>query len=88
MHAPYVPLLVSRGYAVFHPNTRGSGGRGQKFAGAVVGDMGGADAQDILSGIDALVVQGLADPDRTPTVGSAMVDGAVTRSRSARSSGL
>ncbi|MCX4850691.1 S9 family peptidase [Streptomyces sp. NBC_00893] len=69
MHAPYVSLLVSRGYAVFHPAPRGSGGRGQKFAGAVVGDMGGADAQDILSGIDALVVRGLADPDRIGLIG-------------------
>ncbi|MFH8553797.1 prolyl oligopeptidase family serine peptidase [Streptomyces celluloflavus] len=69
MHAPYVPLLVSRGYAVFHPNPRGSGGRGQEFAGAVVGDMGGADALDILSGIDALVERGLADPDRIGLIG-------------------
>ncbi|MGH3482659.1 MAG: prolyl oligopeptidase family serine peptidase [Nocardioidaceae bacterium] len=64
MRAPAVPLLVSRGYAVFHPNPRGSGGRGQEFAAAVVGDMGGADAQDILSGIDALVERGVADPAR------------------------
>src|SRR6266851_5409433 len=34
-----VPLLVSRGYAVLLPNPRGSSGRGQEFAAAVVGDM-------------------------------------------------
>src|SRR6204780_4255816 len=55
MHGYAVPLLVSRGYAVLHPNPRGSSGRGQQFAAAVVGDMGGADTHDYLSGIDAMV---------------------------------
>ncbi len=64
-----IPLLVSRGYAVFQPNPRGSGGRGRKFAEMVVGDMGGADALDILAGIDALVSGGIADPDRIGVTG-------------------
>jgi dipeptidyl aminopeptidase/acylaminoacyl peptidase len=64
-----VPLLVSRGYAVLHPNPRGSSGRGQEFAAAVVGDMGGADTYDYLSGIDAMVERGIADPDRIGTMG-------------------
>ncbi len=57
-------LLLSRGYAIFAPNPRGSTGRGQDFAGAVVGDMGGADAQDLLAGLDRLVADGVADPER------------------------
>jgi dipeptidyl aminopeptidase/acylaminoacyl peptidase len=65
----YTPLLVSRGYAVLHPNPRGSGGRGQEFARAVFGDMGGADTYDYLSGIDALVERGVADPDRIGVMG-------------------
>ncbi len=64
-----VPLLVSRGYAVLHPNPRGSSGRGQEFAAAVVGDMGGADTFDYLSGIDAMVERGIADPARIGTMG-------------------
>ena len=64
-----VPLLVSRGYAVLHPNPRGSSGRGQEFAGAVVGDMGGADTHDYLSGIDAMVERGIADPAHIGTMG-------------------
>jgi dipeptidyl aminopeptidase/acylaminoacyl peptidase len=64
-----VPLLVSRGYAVLHPNPRGSSGRGQDFAAAVVGDMGGADTHDYLSGIDAMVERGIADPERIGTMG-------------------
>jgi dipeptidyl aminopeptidase/acylaminoacyl peptidase len=64
-----VPLLVSRGYAVLHPNPRGSSGRGQEFAAAVVGDMGGADTYDYLSGIDAMIERGIADPARIGTMG-------------------
>lgn len=62
-------LLVARGYAVLEPNPRGSYGRGRKFAELVVGDMGGADAHDILAGIDALVERGVADPDRVGITG-------------------
>jgi dipeptidyl aminopeptidase/acylaminoacyl peptidase len=64
-----VPLLVSRGYAVLLPNPRGSSGRGQEFAAAVVGDMGGADTYDYLSGIDAMIQRGIADPARIGTMG-------------------
>ncbi|MEV0266214.1 S9 family peptidase [Streptomyces sp. NPDC050617] len=66
---PWVPLLVSRGYAVLNPNPRGSVGRGQEFAGRVVGDMGGADTADLLSGIDHLVERGLVDPARVGLIG-------------------
>ena len=64
-----VPLLVSRGYAVLLPNPRGSSGRGQEFAAAVIGDMGGADTYDYLSGIDAMIERGIADPARIGTMG-------------------
>ena len=64
-----VPLLVSRGYAVLLPNPRGSSGRGQEFAAAVVGDMGGADTHDYLSGIDAMIERGIADPAWIGTMG-------------------
>jgi dipeptidyl aminopeptidase/acylaminoacyl peptidase len=69
MHDHAVPLLVSRGYAVLLPNPRGSSGRGQEFAAAVVGDMGGADTRDYLSGIDAMIERGIADPARIGTMG-------------------
>ncbi len=69
MRSPWVPLLVSRGYAVLNPNPRGSGGRGQAFAGLVVGDMGGADAQDIIAGIDALADRRVIDPARVGLIG-------------------
>jgi dipeptidyl aminopeptidase/acylaminoacyl peptidase len=65
----YTPLLVSRGYAVLHPNPRGSSGRGQDFMDMVVGDMGGTDADDLLAGLDALVDRGIADPQRLGVTG-------------------
>ena len=69
MHDYAVPLLVSRGDAVLLPNPRGSAGRGQEFAAKVVGDMGGAGTHDYLSGIDAMIERGIADPARIGTMG-------------------
>jgi dipeptidyl aminopeptidase/acylaminoacyl peptidase len=62
-------MLLKRGYAIFHPNPRGSAGRGQDFASQVVGDLGGADTGDYLSGLDYLVEQGIADPRRLGVIG-------------------
>jgi dipeptidyl aminopeptidase/acylaminoacyl peptidase len=65
----HTTTLVARGYAVFRPNPRGSAGRGAAFAEAVLGDMGGADVQDIESGIDQLVTDGVVDPERVGVLG-------------------
>ncbi|GAA4572393.1 S9 family peptidase [Micromonospora coerulea] len=65
----HTTTLVARGYAVFRPNPRGSAGRGAVFAEAVLGDMGGADVQDIESGIDQLVTDGVVDPERVGILG-------------------
>jgi dipeptidyl aminopeptidase/acylaminoacyl peptidase len=62
-------MLLDRGYAVFLPNPRGSSGRGTDFARHVVGDMGGADTYDYLSGLDHLVKKGIADPKRLGVTG-------------------
>jgi dipeptidyl aminopeptidase/acylaminoacyl peptidase len=65
----FASLLVRAGYAIFQPNPRGSSGRGQEYARSVFGDVGGADAADLISGVDALVKRGFADPDRIGMVG-------------------
>ena len=57
-------LLASKGFAVFMPNIRGSVGRGLRFAEANVGDMGGADFQDVMTGVDRCVSLGAIDPQR------------------------
>ncbi|MFE1794981.1 alpha/beta hydrolase family protein [Streptomyces sp. NPDC059517] len=67
---PLAPVLASEGYAVLHPNPRGSHGRGEAFARAVLGDMFGAPVGDLLSGIDHLVAQGVADPERIAVTGT------------------
>ncbi|MFI0843942.1 alpha/beta hydrolase family protein [Mesorhizobium sp. IMUNJ 23232] len=64
------PLLAARGWTILFPNPRGSTGRGQAFARAVKGDMGGADVDDILSGIDALVAKRWVDPARVAVTGT------------------
>ena len=56
--------VVAAGIAILQPNYRGSVGFGLEFAEANIGDMGGMDWQDINSGIDYVVDQGIADPDR------------------------
>jgi dipeptidyl aminopeptidase/acylaminoacyl peptidase len=62
-------MLLRRGFAIFLPNPRGSSGRGSEFARQVVGDMGGADMQDLLSGIDYLAEQGMVDRARLGVMG-------------------
>ena len=62
-------MLLKRGYAVFLPNPRGSTGRGQAFVRPVLGDMGGADTYDYLSGLDHLTERGIADRTRLGVTG-------------------
>jgi dipeptidyl aminopeptidase/acylaminoacyl peptidase len=57
-------LLAARGYAVFLPNFRGSFGWGTEFTEANLGDMGGGDFYDIMTGLDHLIDQGISDPER------------------------
>jgi dipeptidyl aminopeptidase/acylaminoacyl peptidase len=60
----HVQFFATRGFAVFQPNFRGSTGYGLKFLDADRNDFGGGDMKDILTGIDFLVKQGIADPKR------------------------
>jgi dipeptidyl aminopeptidase/acylaminoacyl peptidase len=65
----YTLLFARAGFAAFHPNPRGSTGRGEAFRAAVLGDLGGAEVDDVVSGLDALAERGLADPDRLGVFG-------------------
>jgi dipeptidyl aminopeptidase/acylaminoacyl peptidase len=64
------PFLAARGYAVLHPNPRGSSGRGQEFARMVRGDMNGEDTFDIIAGVEALAASGRIDRDRVAVTGT------------------
>ncbi|HEY9230619.1 MAG TPA: S9 family peptidase, partial [Blastocatellia bacterium] len=57
-------VYAGRGYLSFFPNFRGSSNYGAAFAAANVGDLGGGDYQDVLSGVDYIIQRGLADPER------------------------
>jgi dipeptidyl aminopeptidase/acylaminoacyl peptidase len=59
-----VQLFAASGYAVLQPNFRGSTGYGQKFIDADRGDFGGGDMRDIMTGVDRLIADGVADKDR------------------------
>jgi dipeptidyl aminopeptidase/acylaminoacyl peptidase len=56
--------LATAGYAVFLPNPRGGMGHGHEFAAAVAGRVGLEEWTDIVTGIDLLIADGVADPDR------------------------
>lgn len=57
-------LLVAHGFVVFYPNVRGSTGYGHKFIEANRNDWGGGDFKDVMVGVDYMIAQGVADPDR------------------------
>jgi dipeptidyl aminopeptidase/acylaminoacyl peptidase len=56
--------LADRGYRVLRPDPRGSGSYARSWMEAIVGDWGGADAEDQLAVCDWAVAEGLADPER------------------------
>ncbi len=57
-------LAATAGWLVFEPNYRGSTGYGDKFALAIVPEIVSGPGRDILTGVDALVKDGIADPDK------------------------
>jgi dipeptidyl aminopeptidase/acylaminoacyl peptidase len=61
--------LAAAGYAVFHPNPRGSQGHGHAFAAMVTAAVGQDEWTDILAGLDELVADGVADPARLGIAG-------------------
>jgi dipeptidyl aminopeptidase/acylaminoacyl peptidase len=65
----YHQLLAARGWVVLLLNPRGSDGYGEAFFTAAVGAWGRADERDFLEPLDALVAEGIADPDRLAVTG-------------------
>ena len=57
-------LAAAHGWLVFEPNYRGSIGYGDQFALGIVPEIVSKPGRDILEGVDALVKDGIADPDR------------------------
>ena len=67
----YAEVLAGRNCFVFRPNYRGSTGYGNPFLRDMVGHYFRSSHLDVLSGVDWLVAQGLADPDRLIKMGGA-----------------
>lgn len=65
-----VQFLASRGYAVLQPQFRGSAGFGLQYERAGYGQWGLRMQDDITAGVDYLIKQGIADPDRVCIYGS------------------
>ena len=62
-------VMAANGYMVLEPNFRGSTGRGEKFETGNQNDWGDGDYKDDMSGVEAMVDRGLADPERLGAFG-------------------
>jgi dipeptidyl aminopeptidase/acylaminoacyl peptidase len=59
----WATFAATNGWLVFEPNYRGSTGYGDKFLEQIVPQIVSRPGKDILEGVDALVKDGVADPD-------------------------
>jgi len=64
-----IDIWLNKGAVVLEPNYRGSAGYGEAFRSLNVRNLGIGDAWDVVSGIDYLVAQGIADNDKVGTMG-------------------
>jgi dipeptidyl aminopeptidase/acylaminoacyl peptidase len=60
----WATLAATQGWLVFRPNYRGSSGYGDDFMLQIAPHLVSKPGEDILSGVDALVKDGYADPDK------------------------
>ena len=73
----WAALAATNGWLVFEPNYRGSTGYGDKFLTQIVPQIVSRPGKDILEGVDALVKDGIADPDHL-TIGGYSYGGYMT----------
>lgn len=62
--------LANRGYAIFQPNFRGSGGYGKAYAEKGYRQWGGLMQDDVTDGVKALIADGTADANRICIMGA------------------
>jgi len=62
-------VLAANGFAILQPNFRGSTGKGLSFAQANKNAWGKGDYEDCMTGVDAMIASGLADPNRLGAFG-------------------
>jgi dipeptidyl aminopeptidase/acylaminoacyl peptidase len=61
--------FAGKGFFILKPNPRGSTGYGKEFRYANFQDWGYGDYEDLMSGVDYVINQGLADPDKQFVMG-------------------
>ena len=57
-------FFAGNGYVVLQPNFRGSTNYGQDFVNANIENWGITDYDDVMTGVDHVIAEGWADPDR------------------------
>jgi len=62
-------VYAGAGYVVLRPNYRGSTNYGRKHKNDIVGNYFAPGYDDIITGVDYLIAQGIADPDRMGALG-------------------
>jgi len=65
----YNAVLTGKGYVVLQPNYRGSTGYGDDFLRDMVGGYFRQSHLDVMTGVDYLIDQGIADPDKMVKMG-------------------
>jgi len=60
---------LAKGSVVLQPNYRGSAGYGEAFRSLNVRNLGVGDMWDVMSGVQHLIDEGIADPDRLGSMG-------------------
>jgi dipeptidyl aminopeptidase/acylaminoacyl peptidase len=73
----WATLAAANGWLVFRPNYRGSSGYGDEFMLQITPHLVSRPGKDILEGVDTLVKDGIADPDRL-TIGGYSYGGYMT----------
>lgn len=64
-----IEQFIEKGFIVLEPNYRGSSGYGNEFLKANYRKLGIANYDDVLSGVDKLVDNGIVDKDRVGVMG-------------------
>ena len=62
-------VYAGAGYVVLRPNYRGSTNYGHKFKNGIVGNYFPPGYEDIITGVDHLIAQGIVDPDKMGALG-------------------
>ncbi|CAF1021341.1 unnamed protein product [Adineta steineri] len=73
----WAPLAATEGWLVLEPNYRGTGGYGDEFLSEIIGHPLSRPGRDILAGVDSLISDGIANPNRL-TVGGYSYGGFLT----------